>query len=124
MEINKLIPIGSRILTLNYYIHWLRSDLLQLASKTSEKKFGELKELDLQWRQIYENGFDYIFIDSVSHPSYYESFTRSDLPDWVRMEKIYKNENLSAYRLIFSNEITRRWSRKKIMNIKNSWDVN
>ena len=113
-ELNKIAPIGSRILQLSYFTYWFREDLIQVMKKTDEIEFPVMPLTEEVWRLVYEHDFSYLYIDTISHSDYIKTYFLNNLPAWVRLEKIAQIENVIAFKIIFSPSLDfkKKWKVK------------
>lgn len=97
--LNNTAKPGARVFLLSYYRFWLRPDLIQCTNRTSENIKYDERDPNKFWRQLYENGFTYLYSNT-----YLSADILNKKPNWVTIEEIYpKSINGEAYRLVFNN---------------------
>lgn len=97
--LNNTAKPGARVFLLSYYRFWLRSDLIQCTNQTNETIKYDDKDPNKFWRQLYENGFTYLYSNT-----YLPADIINKKPNWVTIKEIYpKSINGEAYRLVFNN---------------------
>lgn len=96
-SINDSAAPGERVLTMNAYRYYLRSDLFACSTKADEYsaiRNASLKSPDKFWEEIYRQGYTYIAYEknySVRH--LYMDFlpNPNNAPSWMKLEPIYGN---------------------------------
>ena len=98
---------GERVLTLNAYRYYLRSDLFACSTRADEYvsiRNASLKGPEIFWEEVYRQGYTYIAYEknySIRH--LYMDFIPSpaNTPSWMELEPIYGNpgENVTAYKI-------------------------
>ena len=129
-SINDSAEQGERVLTMNAYRYYLRSDLFACSTRADEYNIihdASLKSSDLFWEEVYRQGYTYIAYEknySVRH--LYMDFIPSptNTPSWMELEPIYGNSEYSviAYKINVHEAPT---SRMKIctQNENKIWEV-
>lgn len=105
-KINKLSHPGDRIFHASYHLYWLREDLIQCINPNNELANIISAEGDNFWLELYTHGFSFIFIEKSSFPSVVEKISSTLPPDWVKLSKIYEQDNVLVYKLKFSQPPT------------------
>jgi hypothetical protein len=100
-EINEEAKPGSRVYLASYLHYWLRSDLLQCASNSSDHDIPVRVSAEQLWLELYERGFQYLFIDKYSHAYLLEQLDISQPPKWVNLIPKFSSETLYIYKLKF-----------------------
>lgn len=95
--INNKAAQGERVLTLNAYRYYLRSDLFACSTKADE--YRAIRDASLQspaifWEEVYRQGYTFVAYEknySVRH--LYMNFIPSpnNVPSWMELEPIYGN---------------------------------
>lgn len=104
--INQDARPGSRVFLASYSRFWLRPDLIQTVNNDAENSVmrWDPEDPDRLWRQLYQHGFSYLYMDSGQRLS--EALKAP--PSWVNVQEIFPNGAFfgkgygSAYRLIFN----------------------
>ena len=99
--LNKKVPEGSRVLQLNYFTYWLRSDLLQTMMRSDE--FNGLDTMNDKefWTRVYSRGFRYILLDKATHQSSpFAKYISTDY-EYISLIELYSVENIIAYEVNF-----------------------
>ncbi|MBI1795139.1 MAG: hypothetical protein HYR70_13260 [Chloroflexi bacterium] len=109
--VNEIAPLGSRVLALNAYRYYLRSDLFVCSSRAGEYEVlrdVSKKSAEAFWLEVYRQGYQYVtyeknyavrhlFIDFVPAPS--------NVPAWMELEPIFgvPGDVVVAYRVVVTN---------------------
>jgi hypothetical protein len=100
---------GERVLTLNAYRYYLRSDLFACSTKADEYhaiRDASLKSSEEFWEEVYRQGYTYVaFEKNYSIRHLYMDFipSPSHTPSWMELEPIYGNpeDPVVAYKINF-----------------------
>ncbi|GAB4539655.1 MAG: hypothetical protein Fur002_05100 [Anaerolineales bacterium] len=107
-------PFGARVLTMNPYRYYLRSDLLACSSSREEiKSLRDLSKIGMNafWEEAYRQGYTYITYEEnygIRH-LYIESIPVPETaPNWLKLETLYASpdESIFLYRLSAENPPT------------------
>jgi hypothetical protein len=109
-KLNKIAEPGTRILSLNYYPYWYRSDLLQCMSSGYElrKIYGYNNEVQTSydaWTYIYERGFKYVFVCKYSGNMGFLNIKK--IPEWLEVNEIINVDGNKVYKLTSNDPIKR-----------------
>jgi len=93
--VNEMANIGDRVLTLNAYRYYLRSDLF--ACSTTSEEYSTLQNLSKEdstafWTEVYREGYKFITYESnysVRHLNIDLIPNPSDTPPWLSLKPIY-----------------------------------
>lgn len=110
-SINDGAAPGERVLTLDAYRYYLRSDLFACSTKVDEYSAihdALLKSPDIFWKEVYRQGYKYVAYEknySVRH--LYMDFIPSpeNTPQWISLEPIYgkPGDPVVAYKINANN---------------------
>lgn len=117
--LNSAAPQGARTYLLTYFRFWLRPDLIQTVNKTSEMFVWSNENPGRFWEQIYQNGFDYLLIDTTVPAN---KVALGDLPPWVKLDLISADETVTTYVLRFKNPPVARGLTTREVS-PGAWDV-
>ena len=111
-QINKVAQPGERVFLASFHRYWFRGDLLQcLPSATETGDFAYFASTstkdDYLWLQFYQKGFSYLFIDKVTHTSFFERLDVEYPPEWVVLTPIYDQSSVLIYRMDFADPPTK-----------------
>lgn len=106
-DINRSADQGERVLTLNAFRYYLRTDLF--ACSTSNTEYSVLQDLsrrsnELFWEEVYRLGYKYIAYEKEYTTRHLQlGFIPSpdNTPDWIRLERIdqYETDIVAAYKI-------------------------
>lgn len=101
MAINETASQNERVYLFSYQRYWLRGDLLQCVPSDTEKtKIASLSGND-RWLELYQHGFNYLFFDKYTHPSFLEEMNVTDPPEWVSLTPVFDQSTVVVYRVKF-----------------------
>ncbi len=101
-KINMRAGVGSRVYLASFQRYWLRGDLLQCVSNAQDQISDRLSGEAL-WLKLYEDGFDFILVDSSTHAYVLERLDLGHLPKWVAVKSIFDTPPFTVYQIKFSN---------------------
>jgi hypothetical protein len=93
--INDNAVMGERVLTMNAYRYYLRSDLFACSTKADEysaMRNASLKSPDNFWEEVYRQGYKYLAYEnnySVRHLYMDMIPSPNNTPDWLSLKPIY-----------------------------------
>lgn len=106
-KINEVARQNERVFLYSYQRYWLRGDLLRCVANDFEAvRVKVLSSGDDQWLELYKNGFNYLFFDRYTHPSFLEQLNVKAPPDWVKLSRVFDQSTVIVYRMKFSNPPT------------------
>lgn len=128
--INDMAAPGDRVLVLNAFRYYLRSDLLICSSKHEEyRTLQELSKNDQSafWEEVYRQGYKYITYTtnfSQRHLGFSIVPGPDNTPDWLELKPIYgePGEHVISYQ-IYVNDTSHRIEKTCKQNETGIWDV-
>jgi hypothetical protein len=109
--VNQQAPVGARVLTLNAFRYYLRTDLF--ACSTTHSEYAALQSaaghnMTAFWEEVYRQGYDYLLYEwnyTYRHLFITTAPGPSNTPSWVRLVPISTPPlgQHAAYRLMFNN---------------------
>lgn len=123
-KVNLIAEPGDRILTAGYYFYHLRSDLLQCTDSPFEKGLWQTGS-DKFWKELYENGFDYVLIQKEFHSDKLREIQANNKPAWLGLNLIHNDKMTSIYEIAFNERMLRDVNKKKECRLKsgNDWEL-
>lgn len=101
--LNRRAEPGARVYTLTYFKFLMRPDLIQCATRSSERPGTQDRENPERfWRHLYSLGFSYILAERAFNEMDVDSLIGS-APGWVRLELIEEKGGWAAYRIVYEN---------------------
>lgn len=101
--LNQIAEPGARVYTLTYFKFLLRADLIQCATKSSERPSSvDSKNPELFWRRMSTHGFNYILAEDSYNEVVVDLILKMK-PAWVTLVLIAKRGQWSAYRIVLEN---------------------
>lgn len=86
---------GARVYALNYYLYWMRDDLLQCRDQGIEsKKIQLLGGAGLTWQWLMDHGFEWVVVDRSSHVKDHAALMSSPRPDQLDLQVRYQDKSV------------------------------
>lgn len=102
--LNREAAPGARVYALNYYLYWMRDDLLQCRDRGIEsKRIRLLGGAGLSWQWLLDHGFEWLVIDNSSHAKDLTALLSSPLPDGLKLQILHQGEGISLIRLNYDS---------------------
>lgn len=105
--VNDTAPRGVRILTLNAFRYYLRTDLFTCSTVSDE--YQALRQTSLQsadafWEEVYRQGYGYIAFENeytTRHLHIEFSSAVGNIPSWMELVQIYESpgKEVAAYKI-------------------------
>ncbi|MBK7422042.1 MAG: hypothetical protein IPJ48_02495 [Propionivibrio sp.] len=101
--LNQIAEPGARVYTLTYFKFFLRPDLIQSATQSSEVTSAfDTRYPENFWRLIHTHGFTYILAEDDYNVVAVDLIMKTK-PEWVTVEQVARQGAWGAYRISFEN---------------------
>lgn len=98
--INRVVQPGERISFAGSYGYFFSPEVLQCMNGPDEQEiFAKVSNTPLFWSYLYDRGFNYLFLDKVTHVKMAGALQIDAAPPWLSVVKVFEDESAIIYKI-------------------------